>query len=67
MCDIRLFRRAYLEYRAAENLLRIPENDEAYMNTIAYHLQQAVGLVRDSGSERSIYSGKLRQNIPVCL
>ena len=42
MCDIRLFRRAYLEYRAAENQLRIPENDEAYMNTIAYHLQQAV-------------------------
>lgn len=42
MCDIRLFRRAYLDYRAAENLLKIPENDEAYMNTVAYHLQQAV-------------------------
>ena len=42
MCDIRLFRRAYLDYRAAENLLKTPENDEAYMNTVAYHLQQAV-------------------------
>ena len=42
MCDIRLFRRAYLDYRAAENLLKMPENDEAYMNTVAYHLQQAV-------------------------
>lgn len=42
MCDIRLFRRAYLDYKAAENLLKIPENDEAYMNTVAYHLQQAV-------------------------
>lgn len=41
MCDIRLFRRAYLDYRAAENLLKMPENDEAYMNTVAYHLQQA--------------------------
>lgn len=42
MCDIRLFRRAYLDYRAAFNLLNTPENDEAYMNTVAYHLQQAV-------------------------
>lgn len=42
MCDIRLFRRAYLDYKAAENLLKIPENDEAYMNAVAYHLQQAV-------------------------
>lgn len=42
MCDIRLFRRAYLDYRAAQNLLTTPENDEAYMNNVAYHLQQAV-------------------------
>lgn len=42
MCDIRFFRRAYLDCRAAENLLKIPENDEAYMNAVAYHLQQAV-------------------------
>ncbi len=42
MCDVRLFKRAYLDYRAAENLLKIPENDEAYMNAVAYHLQQAV-------------------------
>lgn len=42
MCDIRFFKRAYLDCRAAENLLKIPENDEAYMNAVAYHLQQAV-------------------------
>ncbi len=42
MCDVRLFKRAYLDYRAAENLLKTPENDEAYMNAVAYHLQQAV-------------------------
>ena len=42
MCDIRFFRRAYLDYRAAENLWKIPVNDEAYMNAVAYHLQQAV-------------------------
>ncbi len=42
MCDIRLFRRAYMDYRVAENLLKIPENDEAYMNAVAYHLQQSV-------------------------
>ena len=41
MCDIRFFRRAYLDYRAAENLWKIPVNDEAYMNAVAYHLQQA--------------------------
>ena len=42
MCDIRFFRRAYLDYRAAVNLWNVPENDEAYMNAVAYHLQQAV-------------------------
>ncbi|MCD8398939.1 MAG: HEPN domain-containing protein [Lachnospiraceae bacterium] len=42
MCDIRLFRRAWLDYRTAANLLAVPENDEAYMNNVAYHLQQAV-------------------------
>ena len=35
MCDIRYFRRAFLDYRAAENLLKEPENDEAYMNAVA--------------------------------
>ncbi|MCD7833869.1 MAG: HEPN domain-containing protein [Lachnospiraceae bacterium] len=42
MCDIRLFRRAWLDYRTAANLLAVSENDEAYMNNVAYHLQQAV-------------------------
>ncbi|MCD7885065.1 MAG: HEPN domain-containing protein [Lachnospiraceae bacterium] len=42
MCDIRLFRRAWLDFRTARNLLAIPENDEAYINNVAYHLQQAV-------------------------
>ncbi|MDO4291627.1 MAG: HEPN domain-containing protein [Eubacteriales bacterium] len=42
MCDIRLFQRAYLDYQAAETLLKMPTNDEAYMNLVAYHLQQSV-------------------------
>ncbi|MCD8105585.1 MAG: HEPN domain-containing protein [Lachnospiraceae bacterium] len=42
MCDIRLFRRAWLDFRTAQNLLAVPENDEAYINNVAYHLQQAV-------------------------
>ena len=42
MCDIRLFKRAWLDYKAAESLLAVPQNDEAYMNYVAYHLQQAV-------------------------
>ncbi len=42
MCDIRYFRRAWLDYKAAEVLLEKPQNDEAYMNSVAYHLQQAV-------------------------
>ncbi|MCC8106921.1 MAG: HEPN domain-containing protein [Clostridiales bacterium] len=42
MCDIRLFRRAWLDFKAAENLLAVPMNDEAYINNVAYHLQQAV-------------------------
>ncbi|MCC8164293.1 MAG: HEPN domain-containing protein [Lachnospiraceae bacterium] len=42
MCDIRLFRRAYMDYCAAVNLLKIPENDESYLNNVAYHLQQSV-------------------------
>ncbi|MCC8046623.1 MAG: HEPN domain-containing protein [Clostridiales bacterium] len=42
MCDIRLFRRAWLDFRSAQNILAVPENDEAYINNVAYHLQQAV-------------------------
>ncbi|MCD7817877.1 MAG: HEPN domain-containing protein [Lachnospiraceae bacterium] len=42
MCDIRLFKRAWLDFKAAENLLAVPMNDEAYINNVAYHLQQAV-------------------------
>ncbi|MCD7744439.1 MAG: HEPN domain-containing protein [Lachnospiraceae bacterium] len=42
MCDIRLFRRAWLDFKSAENLLAVPVNDEAYINNVAYHLQQAV-------------------------
>ncbi|MCD8023335.1 MAG: HEPN domain-containing protein [Lachnospiraceae bacterium] len=42
MCDIRLFKRAWLDYKAAESLLAVPQNEEANMNYVAYHLQQAV-------------------------
>ena len=58
MCDIRFFRRAYLDYRAAVNLLNVPENDEAYMNAVAYHstgcgedFESISGMCRCDGSQ----------------
>lgn len=42
MCDIRLFRSAYTDLELAEEIYRIPRNDEAFLNGIAYHLQQSV-------------------------
>lgn len=42
MCDIRLFRSAYTEFELAREIYRIPRNDEAFLNGIAYHLQQSV-------------------------
>ncbi|KAI4448714.1 hypothetical protein C823_003241 [Eubacterium plexicaudatum ASF492] len=42
MCDIRLFKSAYLDYQAAAALYRISVPDEMYFNIVAYHLQQCV-------------------------
>ena len=42
MCDIRLFRSAYTEFELAREIFQIPRNDEAFLNGIAYHLQQSV-------------------------
>lgn len=42
MCDIRLFRSAYTDFELAREIYRIPRNDEAFLNGVAYHLQQSV-------------------------
>lgn len=42
MCDIRLFRSAYTDYELAQEIYKIPRNDEAFLNATAYHLQQSV-------------------------
>lgn len=42
MCDIRYFKNAYNDYKVATDLLKNADADEFYINTIAYHLQQAV-------------------------
>lgn len=42
MCDIRLFKSAYTDLELTEEIYRIPRNDEAFLNGIAYHLQQSV-------------------------
>lgn len=42
MCDIRLFKSAYTDLELADEIYRIPRNDEAFLNGVAYHLQQSV-------------------------
>lgn len=42
MCDIRFFRSAYTDYELAVSIFQIPRNDEAFINAVAYHLQQSV-------------------------
>lgn len=42
MCDIRLFKSAYIDFELAEEIYQIPRNDEAFLNGVAYHLQQSV-------------------------
>ncbi len=36
MCDIRLFRSAYTDLELAEEIYRIPRNDEAFLNGIVF-------------------------------
>jgi len=42
MCDIRLFKSALLDYKAAKTIYNAPYNDEMFLNNAAYHLQQCV-------------------------
>lgn len=42
MCDVRLFRSAFIDYLTAKQIYENPYNDELYLNNAAYHLQQAV-------------------------
>ena len=42
MCDIRLFKSACMDYQAASTLYHSPFQDEMFLNTVAYHLQQCV-------------------------
>ena len=42
MCDVRLFKSAYLDYQAALTLYKTPFPDEMFLNIAAYHLQQCV-------------------------
>jgi len=40
MCDIRLFKSAFLDYQAALTLYQTPFSDEMFLNIVAYHIQQ---------------------------
>lgn len=42
MCDIRFFKSAYHCYDVAANLIKYYEQDEMYLNDVAYNLQQCV-------------------------
>lgn len=42
MCDVRLFKSGFLDYRLACNIWNMPYNDEMFLNHAAYHLQQCV-------------------------
>lgn len=42
MCDVRLFRSAWLDFQTAEMIWERPQYDEMILNHAAYHLQQAV-------------------------
>ena len=42
MCDVRLFRSAWMDFQTAQMIWERPYNDEMILNNAAYHLQQAV-------------------------
>lgn len=42
MCDIRFFKSAYHCYDVAANLLKYYEQDELYLNDVAYNLRQCI-------------------------
>lgn len=42
MCDVRLFRSAWMDFQTAQMIWEQPCNDEMILNNAAYHLQQTV-------------------------
>ncbi|WP_373218273.1 HEPN domain-containing protein [Ruminococcus sp. 5_1_39BFAA] len=42
MCDVRLFRSAWVDFKTAHMIWENPYNDEMILNNAAYHIQQAV-------------------------
>lgn len=42
MCDVRLFKSAYMDYQVAKTIYQTPYRDEMFFNSSAYHLQQSV-------------------------
>ncbi|NBJ91772.1 HEPN domain-containing protein [Parablautia muri] len=42
MCDVRLFKSAYMDYQVARTIYQTQHNDEMFFNSAAYHLQQSV-------------------------
>lgn len=42
MCDIRLFKSAWMDFQTAQMIWEHPDNDEMILNNAAYHLQQTV-------------------------
>lgn len=42
MCDVRLFRSAFMDFLTAKQIYETSYNDEMYLNNAAYHLQQSV-------------------------
>lgn len=42
MCDVRLFKSALMDYQVAKTICHTPYNDEMFLNSAAYHLQQCV-------------------------
>lgn len=51
MCDVRLFRSAWMDFQTAQMIWERPYNDEMILNNAAYHLQQAVEKVLKGGLE----------------
>lgn len=42
MCDVRLFRSAWMDFKTARMIWENPDHDEMILNNAAYHIQQAV-------------------------
>lgn len=51
MCDIRLFKSAFMDFQLVKTICRTPYNDEMFLNNAAYHLQQCVEKVTKGALE----------------